>query len=165
MTRQATFPKITECIAPMPPENFFTEPRMVGALAAFALITTLAIAHVHLQFMRTDMKFQQRELQKTVAELVQQQEQLKRENEAFCDRQRLAAVAQAGHMKEIEPRRQLAALIPVSIRRKYDQPLRDSAAGAIALATMNDAKARISDKILSFVDVGRANAAEPKARD
>jgi hypothetical protein len=159
MTRKATLPKITECIDPMPRATSFSETRMLQALAAFALLGVLAVAHVHLQFLTTDMKFQQRELQKRVAELLQDQQRLARANEQFCDRQRLARLAQTGHMQEVDPRRQVVAMVPVSLREKYQQPLKPSASDESA-AAIAAAKGKVSGRLMGFLDFSRkANAA------
>src|SRR5687767_6295627 len=104
MTRKATLPKITECVDPMPRASSFSEARMVQSLAAFGLLTALAVAHVHLQFVRTDMKLQQRELQKKVVELMNEEQRLLRANEQFCTHQSLTARANQEKMKEIDVR-------------------------------------------------------------
>src|SRR5689334_5383132 len=112
MTRKATLPKITECIDPMPRASSLAQGQMLEALFAFALIGALALAHVHLQFMRTDAQMQHRALQIRVADLKQEEVRLVRQNEGLCDRQRLAAVAASEHMKEVDVRSQRVAVVP-----------------------------------------------------
>lgn len=160
MTRKATLPKITECIDPMPRISSFTETRMLQALAAFALLGALAVGHVHLQFLSTDMKFQQRELQKKVADLQQEELKLSRANETYCDHQRLAQVATTDHMKEIDVRRQTVAMVPAALREKYQQPLSDTASKKTVEA-LTSGQGRVSQQLLSLLDVSRkAQAAE-----
>jgi hypothetical protein len=159
MTRKATLPKITECIDPMPRASSFSEIRMLQALAAFALLGALAVAHVHLRFVTTDMKFQQRELQKRVADLLQDQQRLARANETFCDRQRLASLARTGHMQEVDPRQQQVAIVPVSLRDKYQQPLSPSVTGD-TMTAVAAARSKVSGRLFSLLDFSRkANAA------
>jgi hypothetical protein len=160
MTRKATLPKITECIDPLPRVSSFTEIRMLQALAAFVLMGALAVGHVHLQFLCTDMKFQQRELQKKLADLQQEEVKLSRANETFCDHQRLAQVATNDHMKEIDVRRQTVAMVPAALREKYQQPLRDTASRT-AVVALTSGQGKVSERLLSLIDVSRkAQAAE-----
>ncbi|MGI8907357.1 MAG: hypothetical protein ACR2IE_12805 [Candidatus Sumerlaeaceae bacterium] len=164
MTRKATLPKISECIDPMPRVSTFTDARMLQSLAAFVLLGVLALAHVHLQFVRTDMKFQQHELQKRVCYLLQEEQRLQRANETFCDRARLASMASQEKMKEVDARQQMVAVVPVALRRKYEEPLhmpRGSQSALVAGAVPRDT---MPERLMTLLDIGNANAASVPER-
>lgn len=123
MTRKASLPKITGCEDPTPRPTSFTESRMVHTVFVFAIIAALCLGHIHLRFVHTDMKMQHGQLQKQHRLLLQEQDAIERQNEALCDRQRLAVLAQRERMQSTDVRRQLVAVIPNELRKKYSAPI------------------------------------------
>jgi len=161
MTRRASLPKITGCEEPAPQGEVFTEPRMIRAIFVFAVVAALCIAHIHLQFVHTDMKLQHFELQKKLTVLRQEEDRLERENEALCGRQRLAVVAQRERMQSIDVRRQVVAVVPRSLREKYAAPVPGATLPQMdsLLAAAKPASGKLAEKLVALVDAAPAHAA------
>lgn len=159
MTRRAALPKISECIEPMPRATSFTEGRMLQAVMLFVIVTVLCLAHIHLRFLCTDMRLQQSGLQRKHRELLQTETQLLRQNEALCDRNRLAMVAQRESMKEVDVREQVVAVVPASLVKKYgEMPATET---DFAIARVERTRA-VGERLVGFLDMSRAYAGLPE---
>lgn len=125
MTRRAPLPKITECTEKIKVIDGLGRARLVRAAYPFAIMCALCLAHIHLQFLRTDMLVQQNQLQGQQRILLRQQAALEGATEQLCDVNNLKMIARRDlNMLELKNAAEdRLALIPRDLQEKYREPL------------------------------------------
>ncbi len=125
MTRRAPLPKITECIEKKQVIDGLGRARLVRAAYPFALVCVLCLAHIHLQFLRTDMLVQQNQLQGQQRVLLRHQAALEGETEQLCDVESLKIIARRDmNMLELKnATKDRMARITQALQIKYSAPL------------------------------------------
>jgi len=167
MAQTTPLPKFTECFAPAPRPVSLNDRRITQALFAFLLLAVLCVAHVYLRFSIRDLKMQQHRQQELHRALLQRENQLRHESETLCDSSRLREYARRElKMVETDPRTQLVASVPTSLRDKYlgndpaVAPRATMIASAIRAIPMEAQKAEPIQKfLLSLVEANQAFAA------
>jgi len=165
MIRRAPLPKITECVEKERVAKSLPGRRFARMVYPFVVMCVLGLAHIHLQFERTDMLMQQGQLQLKQRQLVREQSFLTREIERLCKPENLKTRGIFElHMEETgESRQGMVAMVPATVQRKY------TAEGKVSKDEMVVAEIRQSrqgeslpSKLLSLVESGQARAAEAK---
>lgn len=161
MTRRAPLPKITECVEKQETIDRMSKTRMLRAAYPFLVIGALALAHIHLQFVRIDMLMQQSQLQNQHRQLIREENVLKHKLAAMGDMDMLRDIARKKlNMQELEnPNRDLLATIPVSVVTKYSAPIAPNHAD-IMVAELEQERRHggLRAALMSLIDGGRAVA-------
>jgi cell division protein FtsL len=162
MTRRAPLPKITECVEKQKAAtDWISAGRLVRAVYPFAVICALCLAHINLEFQRSDMLMQQGRLQQQHRQLVRQQGFLDRQNESLCNPASLRDRARRDlNMQEIDATgKELIATVPKELMAKYTAPGKPDR-GAVMVAQLREERETrgIGNMLMSILDVNRANA-------
>jgi cell division protein FtsL len=141
---------------------------MLRASYPFLVICALALAHIHLQFVRIDMLMQQSQLQGQHRQLLREENVLKHKLASMGNMDALKDVARKKlNMHELEnPTKDLLAKIPASVQAKYFAPLEPDSADVLIAKMENDRqRSGIRAALMSLIDGGRAvasvNARQP----
>lgn len=167
MTRRAPLPKITECVEKQNRTEWISASTLLQAAYPFLIICALCLAHIHLEFQRTDMKMQQSRLQVQQRQLVREEGTLHRQNEELCDPELLEIHARRdlGMEKLQNPKKELVVTISRDVQEKYSKPgTPDERAVAMAQMKQDRTERRIQNRVLAFLDVNSANAANLNGR-
>lgn len=167
MTRRAPLPKITECVETTKASDGLGRTRLALAIYPFLLICGLCLAHVHLQFVRTDMLVQQGQLQGQQRLLLRKQAAMEGAKENLCDVNNLKVVArQELNMVERDyTNKDILATIPQAVQVKYSQPLSPLEGDVMVAELRNDRESsRLKNALLSLLEGGNAVASVASER-
>ncbi len=167
MTRRAPLPKITECVEKKKVLDGLGRARLIRAAYPFAIVCALCLAHIHLQFIRTDMLVQQNQMQGQHRVLLRQQAALEGQTEALCDVKNLQVIARRDmNMEQFKnPTNDLLAQIPLAVQEKYSEPL-SPMQDEVLVADLRSQKREggLKNVFLSLIESSRAVASVSAGR-
>ncbi len=168
MNRRIPLPKITECVHNHAPDRGISRTRLLRACYPFAVVAALSLAHVHIQFAKTDLLMQAGALQQQERGLQRQLAIVERQTQAIdfellkYQGKRLMDMQEMGN-----PTKDLLATVPVELQRKYKQPL-EMDADDVLVASIREERSQpegtMKTALLSLVESGRAVASVRPAR-
>lgn len=162
MTRRAPLPKITECTEKKKTLDGLGRARLIRAAYPFAIVCALCLAHIHLQFLRTDLLVQQNQLQGQQRVLHRQQAALEGLTEQLCDVENLKTIARRDmNMLELKNATEdRLAHIPHALQEKYRAPLSPMREDVVVAEIRNERQGGgLKNALWSLLDSSRAMAA------
>ena len=161
-TPPALTPSFTQCFDPSARRVSLNRRRILRSLFVSILIGSLAVTHVYVRFVISDMRMQHFGLQEQQRDLLRQVAQIEHENSALAD---LVKLKEYGYnelkMVDTQPTERADAVLPQSIRERSFGPGRGLTAMNV-LKGMNDSleldAGLFRRVLLTITDVNRAFA-------